>query len=136
MKILVCGSHAEAAFAKEAVYDAGCRPVGPVSNPLRALGLADQEQPMAALIDLDGIDDSSGLWLAEKLAERDIDLICLSENRDVESGLALREHTFVAKPAAREAIAQCVLACKRRRDAARRARAGARHATEGLPTAM
>jgi hypothetical protein len=136
MKVLVCGSQTEAALAEEAVYDVGCRPIGPVSNPLRALGLADQERPAAALIDLNGIDGGSGVWLAEKLAERDIDLICLSEKRDVESGLALREHTFVAKPAGREAIAQCVLACRRRRDAARRTRFGARHATEGLPTAM
>lgn len=136
MKVLICGSHAEAVLSKEAVYDAGCRPVGPTANSLRALGLADQDRPYAALVDLDGIDDGNAIWLAEKLAERGIHLICLSGKRDVEAGLAHYEHTFVSKPAGREAIVQCLIACKRRRDAAFRARAGAGTAIEGLMSAI
>lgn len=137
MKVLICGSHAEAALV-EAAYDAGCQPIGPASNALRALGLADQERPAVALVDLDDIDDGNAVWLAEKLAERDIDLICLSGKRDVEMGLALYEHTFVSKPAGREAIAQCVAACRNRRDTARRVFVEPRRAQppEGLMSAV
>jgi hypothetical protein len=130
MKVLICGSHTEAALAKEAVYDAGCRPVGPATNPLQALGLADQERPAAALVDLNGIEDGNAVWLAEKLAERGIDLICLSEKSEVDRNLAHYEHTFVAKPAGREALAQCLIACRRRRDTLRRSWGAPHHAGE------
>jgi hypothetical protein len=109
MKVLVCGNDSEtAAVAEAAVYDAGCMPVGPVGNALRALGLADQECPAAALIDLSAVDDGNGLWLAEKLAERGIDIVCISDRRAGSHGLAIRRHVSVCKPTDREALIDCL----------------------------
>lgn len=105
MKVLVCGNDTETTvLAEAAVYDAGCMPVGPVGNALRALGLADQERPAAALIDLSAIDDDNGSWLAEKLAERGIELICLSDGNAARKSRAIRSRASVRKPADREAL--------------------------------
>ena len=101
MKVLVCGNDSRAAaIAEAAVYDAGCMPVGPVGNALRALGLADQELPAVAIIDLAAIDGGTGAWLAEKLGERAVDIICISDGTP-DRRLASRRHTSVPRPAER-----------------------------------
>lgn len=121
MKVLICGNEREtASLFEEAIYDAGCLPVGPATNALAALGLADQERPALAVIDVSSIENDQGNWLAEKLAERGISLICVSEARSVDAALARREHTFIAKPTGRHAIAQCIMARRRRHELLRR----------------
>lgn len=114
MKVLVCGNDSRAAaIAEAAVYDAGFTPIGPVGNALRALGLADQELPAVAIIDLSAIDGGTGAWLAEKLGERAVDIICISDG-SLDRRLAARHHTAVGRPAERGALVECVQACARR----------------------
>ena len=114
MKVLICGNDSRtAATAEAAVYDAGLMPLGPVGNALRALGLADQEMPPVAIIDLAAIDGGTGTWLAEKLAERAVEIICISGGT-VDRRLASRRHTSVPRPAERRALAECLQACTAR----------------------
>lgn len=121
MKVLICGNERETAkLVQEAIYDAGCRPIGPAESPLAALGLADQEHPALAVLDVSAIEDNQGNWLAEKLSERGVALICISETRAIDAALARQEHTFVAKPTGRQALAQCVIARRRRHELAQR----------------
>lgn len=113
MKVLVCGNDSRAAaLAEAAVYDAGCVPVGPVGDALRALGLADEEMPAVAIIDLAALDDGTGPWLAEKLDERAVDIICISDG-ERDRRLACRAHGSVRRPPERAALAECIEACAR-----------------------
>lgn len=115
MKVLVCGKDAAIVESVEAaVYDAGALPLGPVGNALAALGLADQERPPLAVVDLSAIDDDTGLWLAERLAERGLDLICLNAGASL-TRLTLRYPDIVTECTDPAALADRIGALRGRR---------------------
>ncbi len=108
MKVLVCGNDSRTAgIAVAAVHDAGCVPVGPVGNATQALGLADQELPAVAIIDLTAVEGGSWMWLAEELGERAVEIVCISDGA-LDLRLASRHHTAVPGPADRGALAECL----------------------------
>ncbi len=120
MKVLVCGNDGRSAeVALAAVYDAGYVPVGPVEDALTALGLADQEMPAVAIVDLSAMAGGTGAWLAEKLAERAVELICLTDGT-LERGLSCRPEASMGKPVRQELLARRLEASLRRRRNARR----------------
>lgn len=122
MKVLVCGTNAAVAeIAEAAVYDAGALPIGPVGNALAALGLADQERPHLAIVDLSSVDGGTDLWLAEKLAERGIELVCLTEDA-LPARLALRYPDIVAETASRHALAERIAILRQERRGSRASR--------------
>lgn len=110
MLILIVEDNAVLAFMMEhALTGAGHRVLGPASDPVEAIGLADQFRPELAIVDIDLKDHASGIEIARNLRV-DRGIPSLFSTGQVETA---RRHADVAigilsKPFAPETVVNAV----------------------------
>lgn len=105
LRVLVCEDDPlQAMNLEDILYEAGHRPIGPATNFVQALEIADGTVLDAAIVDLTLADGRSGPMIARHLEERGIRVIVLSGLAEVDPDLASVQHVYLTKPAHAEIL--------------------------------